>query len=149
MPPNSLQDRAGNRFAGLAHPDFTFCTEPRAPPVVTARYPTNNHINVPVSPINIMIRFDKTLNVYMAPANGFAHVVDWTCLLRLKLLAAAGAGGLLPLSSESYQARGDGSAYLACPSCSSADGSSSCDACCSGGTTAWETCATVTDCVNS
>ncbi len=44
--------------------------------------------------------FDKTLNVYMKQLNtGFVHMVDWTCLLRLKLL---GSGGLLPDSSTSH-----------------------------------------------
>lgn len=90
--------------------------------------------------------FDKALNGYMAPSNGFAHVVDWTCLVRLKLLAASGSGGLLPQSSTSYQGRGAGDSYLTCPACSS-DSSGSCDCCTPG--TAWTTCDTVTDCVDS
>ena len=90
--------------------------------------------------------FDTALNGYMAPSNGFAHVVDWTCLLRLRLLAASGSGGLLPLSSTSYQGRGAADSYLTCPACSS-DSSGSCDCCTSG--TAWTTCDTVTDCVDA
>jgi hypothetical protein len=88
--------------------------------------------------------FDKALNFYMIQSqSGFVHMVDWTCLLRLKLL---GTGGLLPLSSASYASYdpGDGSSYLTCPSCSTETGNS-CD-CCSSGTT-WTACSTeVTEC---
>ena len=90
--------------------------------------------------------FDKTLNVYMTQAaTGFVYMVDWTCLLRLKLLAAT--GGLLPDSSTSYISRlkedPHSTTYLTCPSCSTETGNS-CD-CCSSGTT-WAACTEVTEC---
>ena len=87
--------------------------------------------------------FDKALNFYMTQS-GFVHMVDWTCLLRLKLL---GTGGLLPDSSTSYISRlkedPDSTTYPTCPSCSTETGNS-CD-CCSSGTT-WTACSSTEVC---
>ena len=65
---------------------------------------THTHLTR-VSPCDTVTRtlFDQSLQLVLPdPTNGLVHVVDWTCLLRLKYLAAAGTG-LLPRSTAHYQ----------------------------------------------
>ena len=66
--------------------------------------------------------FDSALQLFLGACNGFVHVIDWTCLLRLKLLAAPAQGtGLLAAATTAYQARledcTDESKYLLCDAC--------------------------------
>ena len=63
---------------------------------------------------------DGALQLFLGACNGFVHVIDWTCLLRLKLLAATGTG-LLATATTAYQARledcTDEAKYLLCDAC--------------------------------
>lgn len=64
--------------------------------------------------------FDASLALFLGQCNGLVHAVDWACLLRLKLLAASGAG-ILAASTALYQARledcTDADKYLLCTAC--------------------------------
>ena len=89
---------------------------------------THTHLSR-VSPCDTATRtlFDQSLQLVLPnTTNGLVHVVDWTCLLRLKYLAAAPGTGLLPLSTAHYQnTSGDGKentylmccAHLSCSTC--------------------------------